>query len=281
MRQIVIVLCVWQIKPHNVIYIVNLVNNLKLGVEWAGELSLFMTRAVQSIRHSYRRIDQFIIQCEFIGVTSVGILFVAALFMGAVLGYQLFTSFALFGAEALVGGTVGVTIFREMGPVLGAVMVTGRAGAAIAAEMASMRVSEQIDALEVMGVDPYEYLVVPRIVAGSLMMPILAYAFGVVGTFAAYWVSCSVLGLSGATFWAEFKHWMDWTDLLHCLCKSISFGFALTMLGCFYGFRAEGGARAVGFATRSTVVASCLTILLLDYFWTMVLPLRANMLIVR
>ncbi len=263
------------------IYIVNLVTNLRAGVEWAGEWSLFVGRTIQATRRFFRRFDLFIIQCEFIGVTSLGILFVAALFMGAVLGYQLYTSFALFGAEALVGGTVGVTIFREMGPVLGAIMVTGRAGAAIAAEMSSMRVSEQIDALEVMGVSPYEYLVVPRVLAAMVMMPLLAYTFGVVGTMAANWVACSVLGLSSATFWAEFKRWVDWTDLLHCFMKSVSFGFALSILGCFYGFRAEGGARAVGFATRSTVVASCLTILLLDYFWTMVLPLRANMLIVR
>ena len=252
-----------------------------MGVEWAGEFTLFAGRTAVAVKRFFRRFDLFIIQCEFIGVTSLGILVVAAIFMGAVLGYQLFTSFELFGAQALVGGTVGVTIFREMGPVLGSVMVTGRAGAAIAAEMASMRVSEQIDALEVIGVSPFEYLVVPRVLAGAAMMPILAYIFGVIGTGAAALIACGVLGLSGATFWAEFKHWMDWTDLLHCFLKSFSFGCAFTLIGCFYGFRAQGGARAVGYATRSTVVASCLTILLLDYFWTMVLPLRANMLIVR
>ena len=110
---------------------------MRAGVEWAGELSLFMGRSLEAIRGFFRRFDLFIIQCEFIGVTSLGILTVAAVFMGAVLGYQLYTSFELFGAQALVGGTVGVTIFREMGPVLGSVMVTGRAGAAIAAEIAT------------------------------------------------------------------------------------------------------------------------------------------------
>ena len=267
----------------------NLINNLAVAVavatketlEWAGEFTLFVARSFQAARFTARRFDLVIIQCVFIGVTSLGILTVAALFMGAVLGYQLYTSFELFGAQALVGGTVGVTIFREMGPVLGSIMVTGRAGAAIAAEVSSMRVSEQIDALEVMGIDPFEYLVVPRILAGTAMMPLLSIIFGGVGTLAASGIACGVLGLSGATFWSEFKHFMDWTDLTHSLVKSASFGLALSMLGCFYGFRAEGGARAVGFATRSTVVASCLTILLCDYFWTMVLPLRANMLIVR
>ena len=177
-------------------------SSVESSVEWTGELSLFMGRSIAGVRYFFNRFDLFIIQCELIGVTSLGILAVAAVFMGAVLGYQLFTSFELFGAQALVGGTVGVTIFREMGPVLGGVMVTGRAGAAIAAEMASMRVSEQIDALEVMGVDPYEYLVIPRVVAGMTMMPLLAFIFSIIGTLAAAVIACSVLGLSGATFWS-------------------------------------------------------------------------------
>jgi phospholipid/cholesterol/gamma-HCH transport system permease protein len=248
---------------------------VKLGVEWLGELFIFMGRALQATPRIFRRWGLFIHQCEFIGVSSLGVLTVAAIFIGAVMGYQLFISFEMFGAQALVGGTVGVSIFREMAPVIGAIMVTGRAGAAISAEIASMRVSEQIDALEVMGVDPYDYLVVPRVLAGATMMPILAFLFGGVATLSASFIACGVLDLSVPIFWKAFRQWVDYSDLLHCLCKGVSFGAALTVLGCFFGFRANGGARAVGFATRSTVVASCLTILLLDYFWTMVLPIRA------
>jgi phospholipid/cholesterol/gamma-HCH transport system permease protein len=160
-------------------------------------------------------------------------------------------------------------------------MVTGRSGAAISAEIASMRISEQIDALEVMGVDPHEYLVVPRVLAGATMMPILAFLFGGIATIAASVIACGVLDLSVPIFWKAFRQWVDFADLLHCFAKGISFGVALTTLGCFFGFRANGGARAVGFATRSTVVATCLTILLLDYFWTMVLPIRTARLIVN
>jgi phospholipid/cholesterol/gamma-HCH transport system permease protein len=261
--------------------VVKIKQKLRNAVEWVGELTIFMGRTIQSAGKVNRRTGIFINQCEFIGVSSLGILCVAAVFIGAVLGYQLYKSFELFGAQALVGGTLGVGIFREMAPVIGAIMVTGRAGAGIGAEIASMRVSEQIDALEVMGVNPYEYLVLPRVLAGAAMMPLLAFLFGGVSCVSAALISCSVLDLSYPVFWKGFRQWTDWIDLLHCMMKSISFGAALAWMGCFFGFRASGGARSVGLSTRSTVVAACLTILLLDYFWTMILPLRAERLFLK
>ena len=254
---------------------------IQQAIAWVGELIIFTQRTLQSSNHFWKRRGIFLHQCEFIGVSSLGILSVAAVFMGAVMGYQLYTSFALFGAQALVGGTVGVSIIREFGPVIGGIMVTGRAGAAIGAEIASMKVSEQIDALEVMGVNPYEYLVVPRVLAGAIMMPLLAFVFSGIAILAACGIACGVLDLSIPVFWKEFRLWVDHVDMMHCILKSTSFGTALTLLGCFYGFRAEGGARAVGFSTRSTVVASCLTILLLDYFWTMILPVRGSLIILH
>ena len=257
------------------------VNPIQAGVEWLGEFILFLYRTIQTIGHLPRRFGIFLNQCEFIGVSSLGVLSVAAVFIGASLGYELYKSFELFGAQALVGGTIGVALFREMAPVLGAIMVTGRAGAGIGAEIASMKVSEQIDALEVMGVSPYEYLALPRILAGMTMMPLLAFIFGGIATLSASFIACQVLDLSFPVFWKTFRQWVSWVDLLHCLVKALTFGGALTALGCFYGFRASGGARAVGLSTRSTVVAACLTILFLDYFWTMILPLRADRLILR
>ena len=256
-------------------------NRVRAGIEWLGEFVIFLGRTFQSVRHLPRRFGIFLNQCEFIGVSSLGVLSVAAIFIGASLGYQLYKSFELFGAQALVGGTIGVALFREMAPVLGSIMVTGRAGAGIGAEISSMRVSEQIDALEVMGVNPYEYLVLPRVLAGMVMMPLLAFIFGGIATISASLIACGVLDLSYPVFWKTFRQWADWVDLLSCLVKAITFGGTLAALGCFFGFRANGGASAVGFSTRSTVVASCLTILFLDYFWTMVLPLRADQLILR
>ncbi len=214
----------------------------------------------------------FLKQCEFIGVTSLPVIAVAASFMGAVLGYQLYVSFHYFGAEALLGGSVGVSLFRELGPVMSAIMVTGRAGAAMAAEIASMRVSEQIDALEVMAVDPIEYLVLPRVLAGVSMMPLLAVFFSVVGSISAFFVSCGIMGLDVSVYVSQYRWVVDVMEVIHCVIKAAVFGLVLTWIGCFCGFRAYGGARAVGLATRSTVVASCLTILLSDYILTSFLP---------
>ena len=171
-----------------------------------------------------------------------------------------------------MGGSVGVALFRELAPVMTAIMVTGRAGAAMAAEISSMRISEQVDALVVMAVNPFEYLVTPRILAGVVMMPLLAVFFGGVASLAAAAVSCGVLDLSVATFLGKYTKVVDSIEIVHCLVKSSIFGLVLTWIGCFCGFRATGGARAVGFATRTTVVASCLSILLADYILTSLLP---------
>jgi phospholipid/cholesterol/gamma-HCH transport system permease protein len=254
---------------------------IKNTILWLGELAIFTTRTFEATPRIWSRRGIFLNQCEFIGVSSMGILTFAAIFMGAVMGYQLYTSFSLFGAQALVGGSVGVAIFREFAPVIGAIMVTGRAGAAIGAEIASMRISEQIDALEVMGVNPYEYLVLPRVLAGMTMMPLLAFVFGGIATISACLIACGVLDLSLPVFWKEFRLWVDVVDMIHCTMKGITFGMMLSLLGSFYGFRAQGGARAVGFSTRSTVVATCLTILLLDYLWTMVLPVRGSIIVIK
>jgi len=245
---------------------------LQSAIHSLGEFSIFLWDAMRCSGRLWYRRGLFIKQCEFIGVSSMGIITVAALFMGGVLGYQLYVSFHLFGAESLLGGTVGVSLFRELAPVIGAIMGTGRAGAAIAAELASMRVSEQIDALEVMAVDPMEYLVLPRILSGTLMMPLLAVYFGVVGSLSAAGVGCGVMGLDPSVFWEQYRRFVDGIDMIHCVTKGATFGLVLTWVACFCGFNARGGARSVGFATRTTVVATCLTILLFDYLLTSVLP---------
>src|SRR6185437_9917067 len=203
---------------------------------------------------------------------SVGMITVAAIFLGAVLGYQLYTSFHIFGAEALLGGSVGVALYRELAPVMASIMVLGRAGAAMAAEIASMRVSEQIDALEVMAVDPVEFLVLPRIAAGVVTMPILSVYFALVGSIAAAAIACGVMGMDPSVFWHNYTWVVDPIELVHCVVKGAAFGLILTWVACFCGFRARGGARSVGLATRSTVVASLLVILFSDYLLTALLP---------
>ena len=146
----------------------------------------------------------------------------------------------------------------------------------MAAEVASMRISEQVDALEVMAVDPIEYLVTPRVFAGVLMMPILATFFGAVGSLAGALVGSGVMGLSSATYWEVYALYVDVLDLVHLWVKAIIFGFILTSIGCYCGYQAYGGARAVGFATRTTVVLSVLAILLSDYLITTFLPVTTS-----
>ncbi len=193
--------------------------------------------------------------------------------MGAVLGFQLFTSLHRLGSESLLGGTIGVALFRELAPVMTAIMVTGRAGAGMAAEIASMNVSEQVDALEVMAVDPLEYLVFPRVAAGFFTLPVLSLIFTGVASVAAAVIACGVLGLQYTIYWNHYLYVVDRIEIVHCVVKAAFFGLVLTWMGCFCGLRAFGGASAVGQATRTTVVATCLSILLSDYILTAILPL--------
>lgn len=245
---------------------------MKSFVSVLGEFTLFIISTFHALNRVWKRRELFLKQCEFIGVTSLPVNVIAACFLGGVLGYQLFISFHQFGAEALLGGSVGVSLFRELGPVMTAIMVTGRAGAAIAAQISSMRISEQIDALEVMAVDPMEYLVVPRVLAGLITLPLLAIIFSIVGSMAAAAVACGIMGLDLQIFLTQYTKYVDAIEVVHCLVKGAVFGLVLTWVGCFYGFRAHGGATGVGVATRTTVVTSCLTILLSDYVLTSLLP---------
>ena len=243
-----------------------------------GDFSIFNWIAIRKVKTLWKRRGLFVKHCESIGVSSLGIIVLSGAFMGGVLGYQLYESFAMFGAQALVGGSVGVALFREMAPVFAAVMVIGRSGAAMAAEIATMRVSEQVDALEVMAVDPMEYLVTPRIMAGFLMVPLLAMVFACVGSVASAGVACGVMGLDGSIYWQQFARWVDAEEMVHILLKSSVFGLCLSSIACFFGFYAQGGAGAVGRATRVTVVVSLLVVLMFDYILTSLLPYRTTML---
>lgn len=250
----------------------NLIDFSRSIITTLGDFTLFVFETLRSLRFFWRRRGLFLRHCEFIGVGSLGINIAAGLFMGAVLGYQLYVSLHQFGAEALLGGSVGVSLFRELAPVMSGVMVTGRAGAAMAAEISSMRISEQIDALEVMAVDPIEYLVAPRVSAGVLMMPLLAVLFTVIASLSACAIACGAMGLQYSIYWTQYLKVVDPIDVVHCVVKAAVFGLVLTWIGCFFGFRSFGGARAVGQATRNTVVAACLSILLSDYILTSLLP---------
>ena len=214
------------------------------------------------------RFRLFIDAMEFIGVGSIFIVSLTAFFIGAVLGLQLVDAFRDFGAESQTGAVVGRGLAREIGPVFAALMVSSRAGSAMTAQLGSMRVSNQIDALIAMSVNPVQYLVVPRVVAGFLVLPLLDVLFNIIGMSGAYLVSVHVLGLDGGIFLEHMRWLVNWDDVAQGLVKATVFGGTVSLIACRQGFYASGGAAGVGEATNRAVVHSAIAILALDYLIT-------------
>lgn len=207
-------------------------------------------------------------QLEFVGNKSFGIILLSSMFTGAVLGLQIGYIFQIFQAEGLLGATTGKALALELAPVMCGFIVAGRAGAAMAAELGTMRVNEQLDAMEAMGVDPVSYLVVPRVVSSIIMMPILTIMFTFLGTTGAYIVGKSMFFIDTQIFLSNVK-WLVWvSDIQRGLVKAAVFGFILSSVSCYKGFYARGGAKGVGEATTQAVVTSLLTILIADFFIT-------------
>ena len=214
------------------------------------------------------RADQHLKQMEFVGVKSVWIVALTAAFTGAVFALQAGKVYALFNMESMVGATVGLSLTREMAPVFTALMVTARACSAMAAELGTMRVTEQIDALETMAVDPIQYLVVPRVVATTVMVPLLTMAYNFVGVIGSYIVGIYLLGISEGPFMHKLYHYVDVDDIWGGLIKAAVFGFLISVISCYMGFNTRKGAKGVGKATTRAVVVSAVTILIVDYFLT-------------
>lgn len=203
-------------------------------------------------------------QLDFVGNQSALIICIAASFVGSVLGLQLGVIFRLFSAEGLIGAATGKSLALELAPVMAGFIVTGRAGAAMAAEIATMRVNEQIDAMEAMGVNPMSYLVVPRVVASVIMMPLLTAVFLFIGVVGCYFIAIVMYQVDNMTFMQQLKWIVEWKDVVKGLVKAVFFGFIFSSIACYKGFLARGGAKGVGEATTKAVVASLLTILLGD-----------------
>lgn len=214
------------------------------------------------------RYQNILAQMEFIGVKSIPIIALTALFTGMVFGLQTGYAFRLFNAESFVGSTVGLALTREIAPVFTALMITARNGSAMAAEIGSMRVTEQIDALETMAVNPIHYLVVPRVLAATFMTPLLCILFSAIGIMGAYFVATHLLSIHPFYFMDRLTYYVDPSDVIGGLIKAACFGFLLSMLSCHRGYKTRGGSRGVGQATTSAVVLSSVVILVTDYFLT-------------
>ncbi len=235
-----------------------------------GMTTLFFQAVAWGIRPPYR-FNLFMIQAETIGVGSIFIVGLTGLFTGMVFAEQSNYAFGLFGAEGLTGATVTLSLTRELAPVLTALMVTGRSGSAMTSELGTMRVTEQIDALTTMAVNPIQYLVVPRILAATLMVPALCMVFNVVGTLGSYGV-CVIFGdQSAGTFIDRTRYLVDPVDIWSGAVKATVFGMVIALIACYRGYYATGGSKGVGLATTEAVVAASISIFILDYFLTLLL----------
>lgn len=206
-----------------------------------------------------------------VGFNSIPVVFLTTMFTGMVMALQMFTVLRRVNAESFVGSGVALSMVRELAPVLSGLIVAGRVGSAMGAELGTMRVTEQIDALEVMATDPVHYLVVPRVWATTIMMPFLVVLGNAVGILGGYVVAVVLMGANPVTYTDRTFQFMDLNDLLSGLVKAAVFGFLLAAIGCLQGFYTRGGAEGVGRATTSAVVVASIAILVADFFLTRLL----------
>ncbi len=233
-----------------------------------GRLVLFALAAIGSaVRPPFywRSVGRQLLDIGYFSLPVVGL---TAIFTGMVLALQSYTGFSRFQAESAIPQVVVVSLLRELGPVLAGLMVAGRIGAAIAAELGTMRVTEQIDALTTLSTNPMKYLVAPRLIAGIATLPLLVLVADIIGVFGGYLVAVFKLGFNPALYlqntWEAFKT----EDLVSGLVKAAVFGFIITLMGCFNGYHSRGGAQGVGQATTNAVVSASILILCFDYLLT-------------
>jgi phospholipid/cholesterol/gamma-HCH transport system permease protein len=230
-----------------------------------GKVTNLLFNIIRNFKRVFKYRKLVLYQMEHIGVGSLPLVFIIATFTGAVTAWQ--AAYQLKGIAPLsfLGATTSRAIITELGPVLTAIVIAGRVGASIAAELGSMKVTEQIDALETMGINPVAYLAMPRFLASILMMPILIIFANVIAVVGAYFISNIFLNVSYAVFFESAKKYFDMGDLLFGTSKGIIFGGITSLLGCHIGFLTEGGAEGVGAATIRSFVLSAAMILILDY----------------
>ncbi len=243
---------------------------IRAGFEDFGGQILFAGETLAWVFRPPFRLELLLAQAAAIGVGSTFIVAVTGLFAGMVLALQGNYAMRQFGAEGYVGGFVAISLVRELGPVFTALMVTGRSGSAITTELGTMRVTEQVDAMESMAVSPIHYLVVPRVVAATVMMPILAVVFTAMGYFGGYVIGVHVSGIPPGPFLDHTKSMLDVPDMTHGLSKAIVFGAVVSLIATYRGYSATGGARGVGESTTRAVVWSSVAILVVDYLLTFI-----------
>lgn len=238
-----------------------------------GSAFLLLVRALRHLPTLHRQFHRVVEQCYLIGYTTFPIVGVLSFFIGAVLALQTGYSLQTFGATEFIGTIVGLSVARELGPVMAAILLAGRVGSAIAAELASMKVYQEVDALVTMNIPPERILVLPRIVAILLMMPILGLLAIVIGWMGGAVVANYVgfIGLDSRIYFQGITEFVAWKDVMDGLIKAQIFGFAVILTSCHVGLQTRGGPREIGNSVTRAVVLSLISILVLDYFVTQAL----------
>ena len=243
---------------------------LSKPVAAVGDLALFGLQAIAAMPRPPYRLAIFFTQLEFMAWGSLFVVGLTGLFTGMVLSLQLVQAFGLFNAQGLVGATIELALARELAPIFTCIVVVARVGSAVATELGTMRVTEQIDALETMAVDPLNYLVTPRVLAAAVATPLLTMLFNAVALLGAYLIAVYTTDMSPGTFLNRIALLVDLGDITQGLAKGSVIGFVVTMIACYRGYRADGGARGVGIATTEAVVGGLIAIFAIDYLYTAV-----------
>lgn len=241
-------------------------NGLKDSIATLGRFTLFSAQSLKLTFVKPYRFRELVSHMEFVANGSIFIICLTGFFTGAALAFQVFLGFEIVNATSLVGPTVGLGISRELGPVLTGMIVAARAGGAMTARLGTMRVSEQIDALEVMGIHPQQYLITPRLLAAIISMPLLNGVFVFVAMLGAYLLVVHVLQVDAAIFIEKTQLWLEPRHLNEGFFKATIFGFIFGSVCCYQGFNADGGAKGVGDATNRGVVYSMVMIIVSDFF---------------
>lgn len=239
------------------------------GLATLGRASIFLLHVLAAWSILFTRIPLFIAQVYTVGVLSLSIILVSGLFVGMVLGLQLYNTLINFGSTEILGAVIALSLVRELGPVITALLFAGRAGSALTAEIGLMKATEQLSAMEMMAVNPYRRVIAPRFLAGLFSMPLLAAIFSAVGVIGGHFIVVEVLGVDSGAFWSFMQSTVEFrADILNGIIKSIVFAFVVTWIAVFEGYDCVPTSEGVSRATTRTVVHSSLAVLGLDFVLT-------------
>jgi phospholipid/cholesterol/gamma-HCH transport system permease protein len=238
------------------------------GMPQFGKFFLFYLKLLPQFFTPPFRVREVVRHIETIGVQSWGVITLTAVFTGMIEAIQLYTGFKEFGAENFMGFTIFISITKELGPVFATLMVISRAISAMSAELGTMRVTEQIDAIEILGIDSKKYLIVPRVIATTISVPLLVILFDFLANGSAFLISTQVLDLNPITYQNIIQQYIGFADIFSGILKSVAFGFVIATIGAYVGYFTEGGAKGVGEATTKAVVVSSVSLFAVNYIFS-------------